>query len=417
MKAIIIDGQTSGISGNMLLGALIDLGGDIQILYKAAEWVKKNIPWCKNVKVLNQQVNRSNFQATWIEFEINEERTHVNGVKFREYLSKLATDLKLTEKGKNLCLKAIDALLAAESKAHGVSIEKVHLHEAGSVDTLLDIFGSISLLEQMKLLDSDFFATSLSVGNGRVKTEHGELTIPAPATLEILKEAEIKYLMGPINFELATPTGVALLSALITGKISDQVFTPLKIGYGAGTKDFDNHPNILRLVIADKEESSLYFDSVEVIETNVDDVTGEILGYTLSKLIKEGAYDATAIPSFSKKNRPSYLVQVLCSSEQAEKLASILIKELGTLGVRRRTSIRHKLNRTIHFQNVSIDGVSEKIRVKYSVNKNKSIVNIKPEYEDVKKIAEKYSKSFKDIFNLALEQANKELLKNRKIVF
>ena len=265
----------------------------------------------------------------------------------------------------------------------------------------------------MNLLKTPIYHTSISVGDGLINTSHGQLAIPAPATLEILKEARIPFLSGPIEKELATPTGVALVAGLASNGLLREGFTPEQVGNGAGTYDFDHHPNILRLIVGTVEDSLLYNDHLEILETNVDDVSGEVLGYTLQRAIEGGAYDASAIPLFSKKNRPAYQVQILCSSELVEQLATLLMRELGTLGVRQRTSIRHKLQRESKSLEVSIKNESEKVRVKISRLKDGTLIHIKPEFDDIQKLARKYNSPFREIFNLALEEARNTLNNNK----
>jgi uncharacterized protein (TIGR00299 family) protein len=347
-----------------------------------------------------------------VDFDLQEEDFHVKGPEFRTYLEKLLTHLKASKRAHELGLTAMDTLLIAESKVHGVPIQKVHLHEAGSVDTLLDIGCTMVMLDSLHLLENPIFHTSVSVGSGVIETSHGKLSVPAPATLEILKTAKIPFNTGPIDKELATPTGVALLASLATGGLLRISFLPTRIGKGAGTYDFKHHPNILRLIIGSTQDSNLEKDKVEVLETNVDDVSGEVLGYTLQRAIEAGAYDASAIPLFSKKNRPAYLIQVLCASEKVEQLATLLMQELGTLGIRQRTSVRHKLNRESNSVEVIMGNSTESVRVKFSRLKNGKLVNIKPEFDDIQKLAKKFQMPFREVFDLALEKARNTLTDN-----
>ncbi|MHA2407439.1 MAG: nickel pincer cofactor biosynthesis protein LarC [Candidatus Ranarchaeia archaeon] len=414
MNSLLIDCKGSGVAGNMFLGALIDLGADLKIITTAATWIKNNIPWCKNVTVKHKRVSRSGFQSYWVDFDLEEDTPHVQGSEFRKYLEGLLAHLTESQTAHRIGLKAMDILLTAESKVHDIPIEKVHLHETGSVDTLLDIACSVVMLNSLNMLKNPIYHTRVSVGDGLITTAHGQLSVPAPATLEILKTSMIPFTLGPIEKELATPTGVALLAALATNGLLKKSFVTERVGKGAGTLDFDHHPNILRLIAGSVEDSILEKDQVEVLETNVDDVSGEILGYTLQQAIEAGAFDASAIPLFSKKNRPAYLVQILCSSEKVEQLATLIIRELGTLGIRQRTSIRHKLNRESKSIKISIGNTNENIRVKFSRLKDGTLINIKPEFDGIQTLAKKYETPYREIFNLALEEA-RNTLKNNKL--
>ncbi len=409
MKSVLIDCSVSGVAGNMFLGALLDLDSDETPISKAIEWVKENVPWCRNVIFKHQIVKRGDFQCHWVDFVLEEKKISVSGEDFRQYLLSLLKHLEASPEAQNRALKAVDMLLEAESRAHGVALDKVHLHEAGSVDTLLDIACSIFKMDMLDLLQTPIYHTPVAVGKGWIDSAHGRLPVPAPATLEIMKTAKIPFIRGPIEGELATPTGVALVAALATSGIFKGDFTPHQIGKGAGTHEYESHPNLLRLVLGHTDTPLTDKDLVEVLETNVDDVSGETIGYTLQRLTEDGAYDASAIPLFSKKNRPAYLIQVLCSPDLVEQVTSRLMRELGTLGVRQRTSIRHTLVRETKTITVSINNKREKVHVKLSRLPNGTLINIKPEFEDVQQLARKYKLPFREIFDLALNGARANL--------
>ncbi len=251
------------------------------------------------------------------------------------------------------------------------------------------------------------------MGGGTFKFSHGIVSSPAPATLAILQSKKFPFQGGPIEAELATPTGVSILVNLV-----DEVtrfypsMTPLKIGYGAGTKEFAQMPAVLRLTMGESLESGLVKDEIAVLETNIDDATGEVLGYTLEKLLSEGAKDVSIIPMFTKKNRPGQIIKVIADQKDVEHLSKVLIDETGTLGVRVYFCERHIINRELHMVDLLVMGNKETVRVKVAKNQNGDIIHIKPEYEDLKRLAEKTKKPLRELSEIAVSQA-REVLKNR----
>ncbi len=228
--------------------------------------------------------------------------------------------------------------------------------------------------------------------------------------MAILKSKNYPFLGGPIEAELATPTGVSILVNLV-----DEVnrfyppMTPLKIGYGAGTKDFVGLPAVLRLTLGQALNDELVKDNIAVLETNIDDVSGEIVGHAVDRLLAEGAKDVSIIPMFTKKNRPGQIVKVVADQKDAQRLSQVLINETGTLGVRVYFCERHIVTREVRTIKLTIEGIEETVRVKISKNNNGDIIRIKPEFDDLKRLAEKTNKTLRELSEVATSRA-KEFL-------
>ena len=367
-----IDPLQSGISGNMLLGALIDAGGDEKRFLKIVAQIEKEMD-CK-IEVKKERVEKKGISALFVDIRTDGRCEDISGLLKRLLTNKVERDF---------ALNVAKTLLDAEAAVHGT--QKVHLHELGSVDTAVDIAGTSVLLGSLGLLDTAGFSSAVLVGKGRVKTEHGVLSIPPPVTAEILRKFKVPFYFSEEEGELATPTGVAILANLVEFEEPPNLEVE-SIGTGAGSFDLEM-PNVLRLMIG---KSRLREESVSMLETNVDDVSGEVLGYTLERLYEEGALDVQIQQTVTKKSRPGHIISVMCKREDTEKLTKILIDETGTLGIR--TGIvqkRRTLEREIKTVDIDIPGYRGKVRVKVAKDDEGKIINIKPEYEDMKKIAKK----------------------------
>lgn len=365
-----IDPLQSGVSGNMLLGALIDAGGNEKKFLKTVAKIEKEVG-CK-IEVKKESIEKKGISALFVDIESGGRCEDLPGV-----LKKVLAD----GAERDFALGVAKTLLDAEAAVHGM--EKVHLHELGSVDTVVDIAGASVLLGSLGLLGAVGFSSPVLVGRGKVKTEHGALSIPPPVTAEMLRKFKIPFYFSNEEKELATPTGIAILANLVKFE-EPQNLEVETIGTGAGAFDL-GMPNVLRVMIG---ESRPREDSVTTLETNVDDVSGEVLGYTLERLYEEGALDVQIQPTTAKKGRPGHIISVMCRREDAEKFSEILIEETGTLGIR--TGIvqkRRTLEREIKTVDIDIPGYKGKVQVKVAKDDKGNVVNMKPEYEDVKKIA------------------------------
>jgi len=410
-KILIIDCQIAGISGDMLLGALIDLGADVNKVVAAIKSLENQAYGYKNVKIKIQQVLQKEFKATKIDVTA-ESTSRKNGNDLIEIIKKSAKSLKLSEKAQQFASNVICTLVESEAKLHKKALPEAHLHEVGLVDTPAEIIGVAVAMEDLGLFDSKIYATPVSVGGGLFKFSHGIVSSPAPATLEILRSKNFPIKGGPVESELATPTGASILVNL-----ADEVskfypeMTPLKVGYGAGNKNFEEIPNVLRITLGKPLENWLLKDEIAILETNLDDVTGEIIGNSVDRLLREGAKDVSIIPMFTKKNRPGQILKIVADRKDVKHLSQVVIEETGTLGVRVYPCERHITGRELFSVDLLIDDVKAVVKVKVAKDRSGKIIRIKPEYDDVKKLADKTGRPLREITELATMRARELLLK------
>jgi len=389
IKTVVVDPRIAGISGDMMVAALLDLGGSVDKVYDVAESIEEILDYCDKLDVEVSYVKKGGIKARDVYLRIEEHVHEISAVKVRNYALKVGGKIGLSEKGLSFVARVFDELITAESKVHGVPPDSVHFHEIASSDTVFDVVASAALLEELGYLrgDVEVYSTPPALGGGFVKIEHGLLAVPAPATLEILRRYRFKTSNTPVEVELTTPTGAALLVSL-AGMVVD-FYPPMelkKVGYGAGKKDLGRVPNVLRIVEGKSFKATR--DKVIVLETNLDDVTGEVIGYLIQKLINRGALDASVIPALGKKNRPVHIVKVLADPIRYSELLEILVDETGTLGVRVYEMPRVIAERVKKTVKVKVMDREYTIKVKVSKLKSGKLVNLKPEYEDIKRIAE-----------------------------
>jgi hypothetical protein len=281
------------------------------------------------------------------------------------------------------------------------------------VDTVADIIGTAVALENLNLFeDTTTYSMPVAVGGGLLNFSHGIVSIPAPVTLEILRSKGVPMTGGPVDAELATPTGVSLLVNLSHGfTYFYPPMKPTRVGYGAGTKNIPQIPNLLRIVLGEEISPGLLSEEICVLETNLDDTTGEIIGYTLDKMLEEGARDVSIIPTFTKKNRPGQILKVIADRDKAEYLSRILMEETGTLGVRVYPCQRHTLARESVLIEVVINGMKEYINVKVARDEKGQVLQIKPEYDEAKRLAKRVSQPLRAITDLIQRRAIEVLSK------
>jgi uncharacterized protein (TIGR00299 family) protein len=286
------------------------------------------------------------------------------------------------------------------------------LHEVGLIDTPAEIIGVAVAVENLGLFNAKVYATPASVGGGLFKFSHGTVSSPAPATLEIFRAKNFPIQGGPVESELATPTGAAILVNLANevGRFYPEM-TPQKIGYGAGNKDFEEMPNVLRLTVGEPLENWLCKDEIAILETNLDDVTGEVIGNSVDKLLREGAKDVSIIPMFTKKNRPGQILKILADRKDVKRLSRVVIEETGTLGVRVYQCERHVINREVIAVDVHVGGTKEQVKVKVAKDTNGKVIRVKPEYDDVKRLSDKTGKPLREVNEIILMRAREVLLK------
>jgi len=409
-KIAIIDCQTAGVSGDMFLGALLDLGADTAKVVNAIKSIETYVKEYRNLKVDVRTVTRRGFRAKKVDAEA-ERVQEMNGAELIELVEQCVNGLKLSGKTRQFASNSVRTLVNAEAKVHGENLDEVHLHEAGQVDTPAEIIGSAVALEDLNFFNVKVYSTPVAVGGGLFKFSHGTVSSPAPATIEILRSKEFPVVGGPIESELATPTGVSILVNLVNEVA--HFYPPMKptaIGYGAGTKDFSEMPNILRVTLGEPLDFNLLRDRVSVLETNIDDATGEIIGYTVDKLLREGAKDVSIIPMFTKKNRPGQILKVIVDKGDVEHLSRILIEETGSLGVRVYECERRVLVRDIIPISVEIGDLKRTVDVKVAKDSKGEIIHIKPEYDDAKELADETGKPLREVLELVENRARKILL-------
>jgi uncharacterized protein (TIGR00299 family) protein len=407
----VIDCQASGISGDMFLSALLDLGADMEKVTGAVENISEHVEDCGPLEMQVRNVMRSGFHAKSVEFKA-QGNLKMRGCEALKTVEKIGEALDASPVAGRFIYNVVKTLLEAEAKVHGTSLDEVHLHEAGEVDMLAEVVGAAVAMDDLEIYGSKVYSTPVAVGGGLFTFSHGTITSPAPATLEILQSKGFPLIGGPVEFELTTPTGASLLVNLV--KEVSRFYPPIKpvrIGYGAGAREVQGLVNVLRVVKGESMEYGLSIEEVAVLETNVDDVSGEVLGYTLESLLREGAKDVCLIPVYSKKNRPGHLVRVIADKRDVERLSALLMKETGSLGARLTYCSRHVLNRETLRLNVEVNGVQSAVNVKVARDRHGRVVKAKPEYEDVKKLAEKTSRPLREIMSLAEYEAQKRLRK------
>jgi uncharacterized protein (TIGR00299 family) protein len=426
----------SGMSGDMFLGALVDAGVAPQLLEetvaalnvgarleisrvvrsgisatKVDVWVdgKKDLPreeyWERQEKHSHEHVHHGHGHEHKHEHEHSfpggssraaAPAPHVHGrglTQIREIISAAS----ISETARKTAIRIFEALGRAEAKIHNTSVESVHFHEVGAVDAMVDIVCAAVGAEALGV--DEIICSPLNVGGGTVKCAHGTFPVPAPATVELLADAPV-YSSG-IQAELVTPTGAAILKTLASRFIAFPEMKIEKSGYGAGSRDFPGHPNVVRLTVG--ESSSAFSantgsETITVLEANLDDLNPQVFGYVMDQLFEEGALDAFGLPVQMKKNRPGMLLTVLCKPSDASRLTQLIFTETTTLGVRRRDERRHTLAR--RWENVGTQWGEVRIKI---ASMNGTITNYAPEYEDCRRIAAQHRVPLKTVLAEAVE--------------
>ncbi len=362
----------SGISGDMVLGALVDAGADLRVI--ETELRRLGL---EGWQISAEKVRRGALFATHVKVDTQEGHHH-RGLSI---ILKRIEDASLAPRAAERARKIFTRLAEAEAQVHQVPIEQVHFHEVGAVDSIVDIVGAAVGFEMLGI--DEFACSAMDVGAGQAKTAHGLLPVPAPATAELLRGAPT-YSNG-IQRELVTPTGAAIATTLAARYGEIPRMTLRAIGYGAGSADNAEKPNVLRLLIGESavSEPGEYWDApVTVIETNLDDMSPQIYGYFAEKALAAGALDIFSTPAQMKKNRPGLLVTMLCEAANVSQLIDLVFRETTTIGVRTHEVRRKTLGREL----VPVETPFGEVRVKVS-RMNGTILNATPEYEDCQRIA------------------------------
>ena len=392
----------SGVSGDMTLGALLACGADEAAFREAL--AKLGVPGY-NLQITRRKVE--GLMATDVDVELLE--TDQGHGRHLSDITAIYQDSDLPASVTERALAIFTRLAEAEAKVHGTTPDKIHFHEVGAVDAIVDITGACILLEMLGV--EALCSAPLPMSRGFVDCQHGRMPLPAPATMELL--LGLPTYPVSVSGELVTPTGAAIVATLSEGRIGDPpAMVPAAVGYGAGKKDFGApFPNLLRVVIGEarnlhsgegalvtgNSETDTTPRTISVLETNLDDVPGEVLGYAQERLLAAGALDVFFAPVQMKKNRPGTLLTVLSAPENAEALAEIVLAETGTLGVRRTTAERFCLERTWE----AVATPFGEVRVKVGRWAGREITAA-PEYEDCRVAAQNSGAPLRDVYRAAL---------------
>jgi uncharacterized protein (TIGR00299 family) protein len=376
----------SGISGDMVLGALIDSGIAADSIRSALDSL--GLP----IQLEVERVKRCGFAATKATVHAADQEDY----RFLPDIEALLVKSALTPKQLELARIIFHKVAAAEAAVHGMPLERVHFHEVGALDSIADILGAAVGLD---LLGVDCFSSSpVPTGTGTVKAAHGIMPVPTPGTLELLKGVPLAP--SKVEFELTTPTGAAILTSVASSYTASPAMTVERVGNGAGTKDFIDRPNILRLLIGTSSHSSkesvlpaAEADTVAVLETNLDDATPEMIGYCMELLFAAGALDAFSLPIQMKKSRPGTLLSVICEVDKTATMEEIIFREAGTFGIRRYEVRRSKLQR----ESITVETPWGPVKAKRGWRADGFEV-LTPEYEDCARIARHRGIPLREVF-------------------
>jgi uncharacterized protein (TIGR00299 family) protein len=387
MKYVYIDGS-SGASGDMILGALLDLG------LSPTAFKKKMAELKLPVEISIRQVKRASLRGLKADIRVKSNKKITRKWSDIQNIIKKSPLSSLSKERAGLIFRR---LFEAEAYVHGRKFDETHLHEAGADDAIIDIVGSSWLFEELGI--RKFYSSPLNLGRGWVKTSHGILPVPPPAVGELLKN--IPVYSAHMEKELVTPTGAAILATLVTEFLPFPELCYQKIGYGAGTKDFPDFPNILRIFYGETKDIDKE-NKVYMVETNIDDENPQVLGHFLDLAMKLGALDVFFTPVFAKKNRPATKLTILAGLGKIESLIQALFLETSTIGVRYYPVSRRVLKRKM--EKVLVLGTEIPVKV---ANFGGDEINVQPEFAACQKAAKKANRPLREIIQLALNEYEK----------
>ena len=373
----------SGAAGDMIVASLIDAGADEQAL---REGLSSLAVAGYTLKI--EKIRKQGFAAT--RFLVELDSTAPQPHRHLADVVEIIRSGNLPDRVRQNSIEVFERLAKAEAQVHGTTVDKVHFHEVGAVDAIVDVVGAMLALQTLGV--ERVVCSAIPVGSGTVKCAHGVMPIPAPATAELLRGVPLAETNE--TGELITPTGAAVLTTLAGDFGSLPAMSVSAIGYGAGTRDGAAVPNLLRVFLGEASDSD-DADSVTVLETNLDDASGEIIGFTIERALQMGALDAYAVPIQMKKSRPGFVLTVICESADVSAMEAILFRETPTLGIRRRTMQRTKLKRRIE----TVDTAFGEIRIK--VGQREAAITASPEYEDCKAAAIKHDAALREVIEAA----------------
>lgn len=387
MKTLFFD-CFAGASGNMILGGLVALGVDREVLVERLR--KLSVP---GFSIEFTTVDRSGISSTHVEVTAPDEKKH----RHLHHIESIIDGSDLTDEVKQRSKAIFKRLAEAEAKVHGIDIQKVHFHEVGAVDAIVDVVGACIGFEMLEI--GRFVSSKIHLGSGFVTMEHGKYPVPPPAVANLI--IGVPAYATEITGELLTPTGAAIITTLCEeyGPMPDMVLE--QSGFGAGTREYDGFPNVLRMIVGHLDEKRLAAstatgsagvtsENLVLLETNIDDMPAQVVGFVMERALEQGALDCWVTAVQMKKNRPGSLVSVLCSEEVRDSIMNLLFMETTTLGVRSRMVERFSLPREIR----SVETRYGRIEVKIAILDGR-VVNVMPEYEQVKAAALEYEVPFR----------------------
>jgi hypothetical protein len=410
MKTLYLD-LFSGISGDMFVGALLDVGLDFPHLSAELQKLHLDDYHLHVGRAKRAQIEGTKFDvhlghhghphSHGHEHEHEHEHTHEHARNYQD-IKQLILQSGISAWARDKAIAVFNRLAAAEGKIHGVPAEKVHFHEVGAVDSIIDIVGACIGLE---FLGKPRVLASQPVdGTGWIDCAHGRFPIPAPATLEILAARGVPLTQCEQPHEMITPTGAALLAEFVEQFGPMRNFTPVRIGFGLGSRDIPKYPNVLRAIMGETSaalEHDWETDSIAVLETNLDDVNPELLGHFMEAAMAAGALDVSYAPLQMKKNRPGFLLTVLCAVAQADLFSELILRETSAFGVRRSLAERRKLRREFQMVTTPFGDVSVKIG-----KLDGKVLQAAPEFESCRKLSEKQQLPLKQIYDAAMTAWN-----------
>ncbi|MDO4602402.1 MAG: nickel pincer cofactor biosynthesis protein LarC [Eubacteriales bacterium] len=422
----------SGISGDMTVAALLDLGADRNVLQNTLKSLpltgyrteikqvkKSGIEACDFHVILDKEYENHDHDMGYLhghehyeegshghehggEMEYvyeHEKHSHHHIHRGIKEIKEIIHAGSLTENAERLAVKIFTILAEAEAKAHNVPAEEVHFHEVGAVDSIVDIVAVAVCMDNLKI--TEVIIPELWEGKGTVRCQHGILPVPVPAVLNVAAQNGLKIKITEVQGELVTPTGAAIAAAIRTKERLPEHFSVRKTGIGAGKRQYEC-PGILRAMLITEKEAEKE-DTICKLEANIDDCTGEALGYTMKCLMETGAKDVYYVPAFMKKNRPAWILNVLCKEEDREKLEQIIFRETTTIGIRRTEMKRTILEREIKRIGTNLGEVLVK------VCRDREKIYFYPEYESLTEFCKKTGLSYQEAYEIAVNEAEKEV--------
>lgn len=380
MRIAYLDCST-GIAGDMTLAALIDAGADDGVIRAGIESLG-----LKGVQLKTETVVKGGFRSTYVKIEHPEQHAHRHLSDIHKILDRAEA---ITDSQKSLAREIFLAVAQAEARVHGSTVDKVHFHEVGAIDSIVDIVGVAMGFDLLGI--DQIYCSYVPTGSGKVRIDHGVCPVPTPGTAELLKGIPLADV--PIEAELTTPTGAAIVKTLVDHfSKSLPAMTVEQVGYGAGTMDFPSRANILRLFVG-TAIASADFDQVYLLETNLDDISGEVIGYTKQKLLDEGALDVFSMAIQMKKERPGVILSAICRPDQLETMETIIFHETATFGIRRQLIERSKRLR----ESITIDSDWGPIEGKIGWRDGEPAV-FTPEFKSCSKVAKEQGMPLREVY-------------------